>query len=220
MGPNRWFPRKLDPQKSLFSRARSTPIFAVVAVLCGLLLPQLASAHHNKGLPHYGYYDNYPQVPTEEYIEIHGPWEFGATVFNFQGYQRRRSDTPNDVKIFCYLYDIKADQAYIGPARFEIRDGDELVAAFERKMVDEEAVYSTRETLPATGTYKLVAIVGGNKIASLDFYVELVDDRFNWWLAGGLGVPLLLLGGLAWYGKRRRRKPVRVDRKMPSIAGA
>ncbi len=185
-----------------------------MAMRVGLLLLAAAAitlisppvfAHHNKGLPHYGYYENYPQVPTEEYVEIHKRWEIGATIFNFQGYQRGRSNTPDDVKIFAYLYDLKADKAWLGKVRWEIRDGDKTVSVFERERVDEEAVYSTRETLPHSGTYELVAHVDGEHVP-LAFFVELNDNIIPWGLIAGIGGPLLVLVGLGWFGRRRKRR--------------
>ncbi len=115
-----------------------------------------AWANHNKGFPHYGYFENYPQAPVEEYVVIDGPWEMGAVVFNFQGIDRRKADTPNDVKIYLYLYDDRTGSAYDGPLTVEIRSDGEVVSTFERLQVDEEAVYSTRETLPRSGDYELL----------------------------------------------------------------
>jgi len=192
-----------------------------VLALALLSLPDVASAHHNKGLPHYGYFENYPQVPVDEYVAIDGRWEIGATIFNFQGYESRTtSDTPNDVKIFLYLYDLEADQGYRGPLSVEIRRDGRVVSRFDRVEVDEEAIYSTRETLPESGVYELVAEVEGASIV-LPFYVELADDRVNWWLLGGIALPLLLLFVLALLGRsRRRRRPSRAAREAAKKASA
>ncbi len=181
---------------------RRLPVIAAVS-LAILIAPGVASAHHNKGLPHYGYYQNYPQVPTEEYVAIQDQWEIGATIFNFQGYDgRRSSDTPNDVKIYLYLFDLDAERSYTGPIDIEIRMDGEVVARFERSEPDEESVYSTRETLPRTGDYELVAIVDGEEIV-LDFYADL-NDGVSWWIVGGIALPVLLLFGLAVFGRKRR----------------
>ncbi len=188
---------------SRLKRKVSLPVIASV-LLAIVALPSVASAHHNKGLPHYGYFENYPQVPTKEYVVIQGRWEFGATVFNFQGYDRKNSDTPNDVKIFCYLYDLKADKAYIGAVDFRIEIGGEVVSEFSRKKIDEEAVYSTRETLPKTGTYKLIATINGERVAVLKFYVNIGGAGINWLLIGGLALPLILLFTLAVMGRKQR----------------
>jgi len=164
-----------------------------------------AEAHHNKGLPHYGYFENYPQAPVEEYVVIDGPWEMGAVVFNFQGLDRRMADTPNDVKIYLYLYDDRTGSAYEGPLEVEIRGDGEVVSSFERIRVDEEAVYSTRETLPRSGDYELLARVGEEEV-SLTFHVDLTSDRLPFdWIAG-IGGTASLLFGLAAVGRRRRKR--------------
>jgi len=191
------------------SRRLSLPI---VTGLLVWLVPTFASAHHNKGLPHYGYFDNYPQVPTEEYIDIQGKWEFGATIFNFQGLDRRTADTPNDVKIYCYLYDVEADRAYTSDVDFEIRHDGMVVSSFHRSVVDEEAVYSTRETLPETGDYELVARVGGTEVV-LPFYIELASDRINWLLIAAILIPAGIVFALAYVGRQRRLRSRRPSRR-------
>ncbi|MDH5673348.1 MAG: 4Fe-4S binding protein [Myxococcales bacterium] len=189
------------------ARKFSLPIVTgLVLLFVAATLPTgLAHAHHNKGLPHYGYFANYPQVPTEQYVTISGRWELGATLFNFQGLDRRTADTPNDVKIYLYLYDLEADAAYTGPLSVRIVKDDQTVAVFERLEVDEEAVYATRETLPESGDYALVAHVQGKDVR-LPFYVELAGDGPSVFLIGAIVAPVLLVFGLALYGRRRRRR--------------
>ena len=197
------------PGQRLVRRIGSVTVAASIALA---LAPAAAHAHHNKGLPHYGYFENYPQVPTEEYIDFVGRWEIGATIFNFQGLDRRSADTPNDVKIFLYLYDLEADRGYSGPLAVEIRHRGEVVSRFDRLQVDEEAVYSTRETLPASGDYELVAYVEADPAAEqveavkLRFHVDLSADRIHWGLIAGLGSPLAVVFWLALFGRRRRRR--------------
>ena len=199
------------PGERLVRRIGTT---AVATLALFALAPVPAQAHHNKGLPHYGYYENYPQVPTEEYIDFVGRWEIGATIFNFQGLDRSSADTPNDVKIFLYLYDLEADQGYDGPLAVEIRRNGEVVSRFDRLQVDEEAVYSTRETLPASGDYELVAFIEGlpkggqteTEAVPLRFHVDLSTDRIRWGLLAGLGTPLAVVFWLALFGRRRRRR--------------
>ncbi len=192
------------------SNKLSRGLLQISAMLAVLLLVALtaagpAEAHHNKGLPHYGYFENYPQTPIEEYVVIDGPWEMGAVVFNFQGLDRRTADTPNDVKIYLYLYDDRTGSAYEGPLKVEIRSDGEVVSTFERAQVDEEAVYSTRETLPHSGDYELLARVGNEEV-SLTFHVDFASDRLPLEWIAGIGGSAALLIGLASVGRRRRRR--------------
>jgi ferredoxin len=150
------------------SNKLSRGLVQISTMLAVLLLVPLtgagpAEANHNKGFPHYGYFENYPQTPIEEYVVIDGPWEV------------------------------------------EIRSNRELVSTFERVHVDEEAVYSTRETLPRSGDYELLARVGEEEV-SLTFHVDLSSDRLpREWIAG-IGGSAALLIGLAAIGRRRRRR--------------
>jgi hypothetical protein len=169
-----------------------------------MLLLATALAHHNKGLPHYGYFENYPQVPTEEYIRVEGRWEVGATVFNFQGLgDRESSDTPNDVKIFAYIYDLEKDVGYEGPATIAIVSEGETVSVFERLEPDGEGVYVSRETLPHSGDYSLEFTFDEGE-ATLPFNVDLAADRVNWALLGGLGLAVLTAMSLALAGRKKR----------------
>ncbi len=206
-----------DRLRRTLPRTRRLPV--VTACVLGVVAfsgaPSVALAHHNKGLPHYGYYENYPQVPTDEYVKIQGRWEVGATIFNFQGYDlRRTSDTPNDVKIYLYLYDLERDENYTGPVDIEIRKDGEVVARFDRAQVDEESIYSTRETLPETGEYQLVCLFNGNEVG-FDFFVDL-NDGADWATIGIFAIPVFFVFGLALLGRKKRRR--RRRRRKPSEA--
>jgi len=206
---------RVCPQRKL-SRRLALP---VVMGLMLLLVPATAFAHHNKGLPHYGYFENYPQVPTEENVVIKGRWEMGSVAFNFQGYDRRAADTPNDVKFFTYLYDLEADKNYVGAMDFEIRLKDRVVSRFSRDRVDTETIYSTRETLPESGDYLLVAIprdVPKRVEIALPFHVDLGERKANWAIVGAIGLPVLALFVLALLGRTRKARAQR----MKAQAGA
>ncbi len=200
--------------KERLARKFRLPVVLLV-LLAALAVPNVAAAHHNKGLPHYGYFENYPQVPTDEYIVIKGKWELGCTFFNFQGLQRRNADTPNDVKIYCYLYDMKADKAYLGAADFKITKGKTVVSEWRRKAVDEEAVYSSRETMPSSGNFRLTATIDGRPVATLKFYISLGQDGPNWMLIAGGAIPVLIVFGLALYGRQRKKKRKKKKRPPP-----
>jgi hypothetical protein len=179
----------------------------LLALVAWALLAGSALAHHNKGLPHYGYFENYPQVPTDDYILVDGKWEVGGVLFNFQGLERSTSDTPNDVKFFVYAYDLKADKTWRGPVTFEVMHEDEVVARWERVQPDQEGVFISRETLPSSGEYELVFRLeedGKPVELRLPFYVDLAADRVDWRVIGGLAGAVLLALLLAAAGRRKR----------------
>ena len=187
------------------------PVAAALALALGLgALPTAASAHHNKGLPHYGYFENYPQVPTEEFIRYEGRWEFGATLFNFQGLKRETSDTPNDVRIFAYIYDLEKDVAYEGPLEMGVELDGEILETFARLAPDEETVYRTRVTMPESSIYRLVfqfTADGEPVLLRLPVRVDLAADRINWALVGGMLAVLAVLFGLGVAGRKKRHTP-------------
>jgi len=178
-----------------------------LAVFATVATPAPALAHHNKGLPHYGYFENYPQVPTEEYVLIRGRWEAGATLFNFQGMKRRSSTTPNDVRIFAYLYDLTDDVGFEGAASLDVLKDGELVDSFERLEPDEETVYRLRVTLPESGNYTLrfrFDINGAPQQVDLPFRADLAVDDVNWALVGILGAIGFGVFALAAAGRKKR----------------
>ena len=206
-------PRRRPPAEppAVSPAAPSTAALVGLAILgATLLAPTPAAAHHNKGLPHYGYFENYPQVPTEEFIRYEGRWEFGATIFNFQGLKRETSDTPNDVRVFAYLYDLDEDVAYEGALDLAVELDGEVIASFGRLAPDEETVYRGRATLPESGIYHVTFTfdVDGETVRlMLPVRVDLAADQINWLLLGGMVGVLAVLFGLALAGRKRRHAP-------------
>ncbi|RMH59503.1 MAG: 4Fe-4S binding protein [Candidatus Hydrogenedentota bacterium] len=201
--PSPILPRFLFPRGTEEGGARRISSLALLL----LFLPALVYAHHNKGLPHYGYFENYPQVPTKEYVEIHGRWEIGATIFNFQGLDRRKADTPNDVKIYLYIYDSESGANYSGPVDFVIRQGERVITRFHREKPDEELVYISRETLPRSGEYVIEAQLpgeAGGDVLPLRFEIKIAGEGWHpvWIIGGSMGIlGMLMLGA---YGRRRK----------------
>ncbi|MEZ4468907.1 MAG: hypothetical protein R3F43_31875 [bacterium] len=142
-------------------------------------------------------------MPTEENVVVAGRWEVGATLFNFQGLDRRTAETPNDVKIYAYAYDLEADAPYTGPLTVRVELAGREVTRFARDRADEETIYVSRETLPASGEYAFVAVLPDGAEVAIPFTIELAD-AFSWALALGLGLPVLLIFGLALLGRTRR----------------
>ena len=209
------------PKQKLSRGLARLPI--VVGLLLAFGWSSEAEAHHNKGLPHYGYYENYPQVPTEEHVTVRGRWEMGATIFNFQGYtDRRSSDTPRDVKFFVYLYDLKGDGPYLGAVTFDLLLDRRRVAGFQRASVDEENIYTTRETLPESGEYELQATLTDlptKPKVSLFFEIDLEEDAVNVWLLTAFAAPVLVLVVLALLGRTPRGRRLARAATMSLLAG-
>ncbi|MDP6523581.1 MAG: 4Fe-4S binding protein [Kiritimatiellia bacterium] len=55
----------------------------VMLCICAVLMaaPSVATAHHIRGIPHYSYQENYPQVPLFEEFRDAGPWTLQFTFW-------------------------------------------------------------------------------------------------------------------------------------------
>jgi hypothetical protein len=154
---------------------------------------------------------------------VDGRWELSATIFNFQGLDRENSDTPNDVKIHLAIYDREQHRAYMGPIVVRLVHDGSVVASFERESVDEEATYTTRETLPESGRYELVVQLDSDS-ASLPFEIEIAGDGPN---AIWISVFVLALAAVTVIGflgrprtRSRRKRKARPAHTTASAASA
>jgi hypothetical protein len=83
----------------------------------------------------------------------------------------------------------------------------EVISTFTRESIDEELIYSTRETVPESGSYQLVAHlrdINDSEQVSLEFNIDLAEGGVSWWILGGLLGPLIPLFILAAMGRTRR----------------
>ena len=106
-----------------------------------------AKAHHYKGLPHYSYFENYPQAPILEFIEETSNYEIYVTIYNFQGLNLEMVDAPDDVRFYIYIYDIENNTTYLGKADFEIYSHGEFVAKELGVSQFEESIYVLRKKI-------------------------------------------------------------------------
>jgi len=207
------------PQSNLRQTVSISGITKVVSLTLLCLTPTHGFAHHNKGLPHYGYFENYPQVPTQEFIDEQGRWEVGTVLFNFQGLQRRTSDTPDDVRFFSYMYDLQENRGYKGALTLHLTLDGARVGSFERPKADEEGVYVVRQTVPRTGEYVLIFEFesdGETHRLPLEVYVDLEADSVPWGMLGAAGGTVGLLFLVTLVGRRKpaaRRAPAARDPK-------
>lgn len=112
-------------------------------------------AHHFKGLPHYGYFENYPQTPIEEYLGQSKRYEFFLVLYDFQGLRRESVEQPDDVKFFLNVYDLVADKAYSGPLKLEILDGERVLDSVIFKSAEQESLYYYNHKLSDDGDFAL-----------------------------------------------------------------
>ncbi len=119
----------------------------ILIVTCFFMAIPFSKAHHYKGLPHYNYFDNYPQVPILEYIEETPNYEVFVTIYNFQGLDLGMVEAPNDVRFYIYLYNIEKGSSHLGSANFDIYSHGKLIHKFIGMEQEEESIYTLRSTI-------------------------------------------------------------------------
>ena len=184
------------------SRWRLFLIFALVAA-------HPAMAHHFKGLPHFSYFENYPQIPQEEFLWQEGEYEFSLVLYDFQGLQRQDLSQPDDTRLFLAIYSLRENRVYGGPLLMEVLDDSEPVLRVRRQTPEEEMVYQIHGILPPAGDYSLRISLLDEAGVQAVIPFQLSSQKIGWgkWIAAGL----LLLVLVAGIGARKAR--VSQDRK-------
>ncbi len=176
---------------------------AALAVV--LSVPADLAAHHYHGLPHYGYFDNYPQAPTEEYIAGNGRFEMNFTLYNFQGMQRADVNQPDDVQLFLVVFDLKNKRVVGGRAQIEIHDGTQRLALWDQQ-AEQESIYLVHTQLPPSDELRLTVTfdAGLEQPVKLSSEFRLPGEGGRsplTWFAGGL---VVLIVAMVLAGKQKR----------------
>ena len=190
-------------------RTVRAPIWCCVIAAAIAWASAPANAHHFKGLPHFNYFENYPQIPQEEFLGQAGNYEFSLVLYDFQGIESRDVQQPDDARLFLIAFDLLNNKVYGGPARLEVLDGTDPVLVEEVDGPREENVYQLHGSIPPEGDYSLrVTLLDENLTVVIPFL--LTSQKVNWgtWIAAGLA----FLIAVAAVGARRAR--VLQDRKM------
>ena len=180
-----------------------------------LFLSSYVQAHHFKGLPHFNYFDNYPQVPTEEYIGQAGRYEFAFMIYDFQGLTQNDMEMPDDVRVYMIVYDLIENKAYKGPLVLDIMDGDKSVKTIGFESSAEECIYSFQKKLALDGDFSLRLSIdqNGEKIVGAEPF-KLSNQKINW--ASRLSIIMFVLLAIVAYGSRQAR--LKKDRKENALA--
>ncbi len=186
-------------------RTAVRPAVIGAVVLLGSLVPSPAAAHHVKGLPHYGYLENYPQTPTLEMRVSVPPYEITLVTYLLEGLQREKSDTPNDAMIFVSISNRETGEPYRGKLELAFHPsggGAATTRSFRAPL--EETVYRTRVPLPAKA-YDIVFRIAGEPTAEARLHLSL-GAGVNWWLVASAAVGVAAAAGLGAAMQRRRRR--------------
>ncbi len=185
-------------------RAGGAPVAAALAALLALaVLPSDTQAHHIKGLPHYGYTENYPQVPTLEVQAAAPPYQVTLVAYTMDGIDRSKSGIPDDAMLYVSITDTRTGKAHRGAVEVALRPaggGAPIVRAFDEPL--EESVYRMRASLPASA-YDIEIRIGGAGGTVATMRLELGGST-NPWLLASLAVAALALTAFAVPLVRRR----------------
>ena len=138
--------------------------------------PTPSLAHHYKGLPHYNYFDNYPQVPYLEFSRETPRYAVYMTVYNFQGLKRELVESPEVVRFYLYIYDLAADTVYKGEASFEILADGRPLHRTGPMLPEQESIYVIEHRIDVQGDLVLRANVfsddGSRATVDVPFMIE------------------------------------------------
>lgn len=183
--------------------------FAIILIIALFGALGVAHAHHFKGLPHYNYFENYPQVPEEEFIGQAGEYEVSLVVYDFQGINRDKVEMPDNVRLFLVIFNLQDNSVYGGSLTIEVLDRDKVVVSERQDAAELENLYSLYHELPKSGKYSLRLTLHDENDLICTIPFQLSSQIVHWgrWIAIALGVLLLVTA----VGARRAR--VKQDRR-------
>ena len=198
-----------------------------------ILFAAPANAHHISGLPHYGYAENYPQVPlTEQRIETHEFIVSFTTVF-FQGIKRELSEIPYDTQFYVHISNKEmigksTDISFKNPFDPEMKNasnsktvkdlsynGKQVLIISDKKnrevgrysvsSASEEAIYRFRHYFKRPGTYSIkVLFYPQGEQETVTFPVKIESGRI-FPMSAVIALAVITFLGLAlWLVKIRK----------------
>ncbi len=181
-------------------------LIILLATLAGV---SPAPGHHFKGLPHFNYFDNYPQVPLEEYLAQSDDYELSLVVYDFQGIDKMDAQQPEEVRLFLVLFNLRHNRLYDGPLTLTLLRDDKPLRSLRFASSELENLYTLQDQLPPGGKYALAVDLPG-QVEPIIMPFALSSQKIHWgkWIALSLGllVAILIIGA--------RRARIQVDRRQ------
>lgn len=199
------------------TRPSSVAIYVRLWFILLFFIPTASTqAHHFKGLPHYNYFENYPQVPEEEFLGQAGEYELSLVVYDFQGINREKAEDPDNVRLFLLIFNLLDNRIYQGPLTLEVLDRDQPVHQVKFNSADLENIYSLHRELPDTGRYSLRVTLHGEDDMQCLIPFQLSTQKIHW--GKWVGLFLFVLITVAAIGARKAR--IAQDRREARLAKA
>ncbi len=190
-------------------KAVSTLRQAAMGLFLVLAMSSTAHGHHFKGLPHFNYFENYPQIPQEEFVGQQGEYEFSLVLYDFQGLRQQDMQQPDDVRLFIIAFNLLGNKVYSGPAKLEVLDSDTALIVDTVDGPREENVYQLQGSLSGSGDYSLrMTLIDDGMTVRIPFRLSSQKTDWGSWTVGAL----LALIAFAAIGARRAR--VLADRRQ------
>lgn len=190
-------------------RLRILSFRVAVSFLLLSMSPLPLLAHHFKGLPHYNYFENYPQVPEEEFLGQTGEYELSLVVYDFQGINRADVPDPDKVRLYLLIFSLDRNKVYQGALTLDILDRGKSVHSVRHESADLENIYSLHWDLPDTGRYALKVTLLDEQGIQCEIPFRLSSQKIHW--GKWVGLALLLLIIVTAIGGRKAR--IALDRK-------
>ncbi len=181
------------------------------ALILTLSFPLLLLGHHFKGLPHYGYFENYPQTPPKEFPGRAGPYKLYLVVYDFQGLTKKDMEQPDDVRLFLTVYHSKEQKAYDGRLKLDILDGKKTLRTINFTAPQEENLYKTNTKLGPDGDYSLKITLTDKDRIMTTIPFTLSSQKVSWGL--WIGISLFILIVVAGIASRKVKKSRERQRK-------
>ncbi len=189
-------------------------VLALLGAVLFSTVPHSVKAHHFKGLPHYNYFENYPQVPEDEFLGQEGEYEFSLVVYDFQGIQKENVEQPDNVRLFLVIFNLLGNSVYNGAATLEVLDRADVVASNYQETSELENLYSLHRSLPETGKYSLRVILHDEDDLATVIPFQLSSQKIHW--GKWVGLVLIILVSIAAVGARKKR--IAMDRRVQASA--
>ncbi len=155
-----------------------------------LLMATASNAHHIRGLPHYAYSENYPQVPVVEERRIADEWEY---IFSYI-----RIFQTNNYDLAVYIKNTKTGKPFKGIVNYKVfgkGENPDIQHAHPTK-ADPTNTFRVGWSYENDGIYTVrIAFDAGGKSYTEEFKMQVGEVGFNylWVILPGIVVFTLLL---------------------------
>ncbi len=158
-----------------------------------------AEAHHIRGLPHYGYSKNYPQIPTYEEMRIVDEWNMNFSFIRI--FETKKCD------LAVYIKNLKTEKPFQGTVTFQVfknREKKDRIDPPYDTLLDPTNTFRVGWEYEDDGLYIVrIQFNDGKSNYVEDFRMQMGEVGFNWlWLVLP-GVVIFIMALLVAFNRRK-----------------